>query len=323
LDAGGPPPQSAYPANGFAESLAYRGTLGRESRIGLRLTRQGSHVDGTYAYATTMSPIRLTGDVRADGEVDLQEQTGLVKTGMFHGRFQSDGFEGIWSDPTGAKTFPVKVATVRSAPSLAARDGKGRAAKDRILEIATSTDAGITLVKDGTSKLVNSCIEWAEAHRQGFEAPNNMEGKADDSMRVRCRSAEILGALLPSEKSFVADVRLGESSADILPAELVPTVSPDEARTQKAAAAAHRSWKAYAPKVRYVEMTDSSARFEEAHAMGAILEIVGYGDANFDGVEDLVVTEAVYATEGSYGASRLFVLTRDAAGDVLRVIHGS
>ena len=78
---------------------------------------------------------------------------------------------------------------MRAAASLAARDGNGRAALDRVLELALSKDAESTLAKNGTSGVVQSCVDWAEARAKGFEPMNNMEGNADAHMRVQCRTA--------------------------------------------------------------------------------------------------------------------------------------
>ena len=51
------------------------------------------------------------------------------------------------------------------------------------------------------------------------------------------------------------------------------------------------------------------------------MSLVARGDFNSDGLDDILLVSHGGATEGTYGAADLYVLTRDKYGAVLRVIN--
>jgi hypothetical protein len=114
-----PPEPSAPPsaeANSHAptpETLAegahdYRGTLGAGTPIAVHLVRSGVAVTGAYVYTTIGRAIRLEGSLDA-GALALTESLDNKVTGTFHLRPEGNRLVGDWTDPSGKKSFPVRV----------------------------------------------------------------------------------------------------------------------------------------------------------------------------------------------------------------------
>jgi hypothetical protein len=86
-----------------------RGTLGASTSIAMHLVRSGATVAGSYVYLAIGRPIALQGSADANGTVALTEMVGGKVTGGFRLRPDGSGLTGDWDDPTGKKTFPVRL----------------------------------------------------------------------------------------------------------------------------------------------------------------------------------------------------------------------
>jgi uncharacterized protein YecT (DUF1311 family) len=136
-------PASASLAEGTND---LRGTLGASTSIAMRLVRSGSTVAGSYVYLAIGRPIALQGSADANGTVALTETAGGKATGAFRLRPEGDGLTGDWTDPSGKKTFPVRLAAGGECDAGPANASDGD---------ATAGDAGAA---SGPSKQAEDCL---------------------------------------------------------------------------------------------------------------------------------------------------------------------
>lgn len=89
-----------------AQTKIYRGSIGN-SHIQMRLTFAGSSVSGTYAYDTVGEDLRLSGQLDAQGRLELTELApkGKQKTGKFVCKRFNDPLDAecSWSKPDGSR----------------------------------------------------------------------------------------------------------------------------------------------------------------------------------------------------------------------------
>jgi hypothetical protein len=106
--------------------LTYLGSLGSKIRIRMRLTKNGSKLEGAYRYTRSKDDLRLEGTVsETDGKLDLRETNARgVATGRFQGVFLEPGLAfGRWSTPDGARSMLFSLRTGDAYPEIVALPG--------------------------------------------------------------------------------------------------------------------------------------------------------------------------------------------------------
>ncbi len=133
------PPEAAAPFSADASSYApapealtegahdYRGTLGAGTSIAVHLVRSGAAVTGAYVYTAIGRPLRLEGNLDA-GVMALTESLDDKVTGTFRLRPEGDRLTGDWTDPSGKKTFAVRLGAGEPFAASAAADAGARSA---------------------------------------------------------------------------------------------------------------------------------------------------------------------------------------------------
>src|SRR5918911_3491905 len=83
--------QSVSQAGGIApsdETRTFRGEIGDQNRIEMKLVRAGDRLTGTYSYEKVGTPINLSGTIDAKGKFTLSETDSSGKqTGVFKGEW--------------------------------------------------------------------------------------------------------------------------------------------------------------------------------------------------------------------------------------------
>jgi hypothetical protein len=128
-------------------------------------------------------------------------------------------------------------------------------------------------------------------------------------LEAQCRAAALLVRAQPSKTSFLHAFALDAQAPNRLPAAHAFTVSPEEELRVSQAAARGESWSAVEDVHLVGQVSADEARFG-ANASEQTLTILGHGDVNGDGVEDLLLLNRGRLTEGSLKGTRLLVLTQ-------------
>jgi len=164
-----------------------------------------------------------------------------------------------------------------------------------------------------------SCEALFRLIDEGYSAITTNDLHAQNLLLSQCRAIALLGQAKPARVSYLRDFMMNTAALDYLPAlvNLYPSCEficyAVEANKRGIPFTTFET-----PLVVDVENDDKMTVWTTGWMV--ILSIIGRGDVTGDGVDDMLLLANGGATEGTYGASRLYLLTRDAPGAVLRVI---
>ncbi len=230
------------------------------------------------------------------------------------------------------KTAIVVLVTALATPSMAATGdgvtwsrelaGPARADLERALDLPFEDAWDTHLSKTGERRRVTSC-RAALALPRGFTPDDQSDPQwyAFVTMRVRCRVIEQLGKATPARADHLGKFTLDNARLAELPAILHPLAGPGDAvaRLQKASSDGV-SWKKW----------DGSVRTARGHGervsvvgkdVDCFLQVLGRGDLNGDGVEDLVLLRSGGGRQGTWNSIAAFVLTRRGPGQRVEVLR--
>lgn len=134
--------------------------------------------------------------------------------------------------------------------------------------------------------------------------------------KVRCRALALVANAMPARTSFVRGFVLDDRAPGRLPAGLAMNISPDDEQRIAEATKLGQRWR----DLEEVELASQTSREEATYAdetSKQSLAILARGDLNGDGLDDLLVLSEGRLPEGSYEATRLFVVTQTAESSQL------
>jgi len=193
---------------------------------------------------------------------------------------------------------------------------------DHALNLPFEDTWDMHLPKTDERRRVTSCRE-ALALPRGFtpDDQSDLEWYAFVTMRVRCRAIEQLGKATPARADHLGKFTLDNARLAELPAILHPLAGPRDvvARLQKASDDGV-SWKKWDGSVHVVP-----GYGERVGVVGkdvdCFLQVLGRGDLDGDGVEDLVLLRSGGGRRGSWRSISAFVMTRRGPGQRVEVLR--
>ncbi len=165
-------------------------------------------------------------------------------------------------------------------------------------------------VAEGKPATISSCNDYLRLSQKGFAASNDREHAVLRLNAVDCAAVSLLQTAKPAHITLLNNFRLTPEAMNILPPELAPAVSQEKEVDAHAADLAGESWKTY---VKDAQATASDVASQIlVTEPGWSTKVTEYGRADFtgDGVEDLLVRTDTAATQGTYGNTQLFILSR-------------
>jgi hypothetical protein len=223
-----------------------------------------------------------------------------------------------------------------AAPAMAATDGGGgvtwsrelagpsRGDLERALDVPFENAWDTRMPKTDERRRVTSCRE-ALALPRGF-APDDQSDPAwyaFVTMLVRCRVIEQMGKAVPARADHLGKFTLDNARLAELPALLHPLPGPRDAIARLQAASADGvSWKKWDASIR----VDKRKHHGEGVSIvgkdvDCFLQMLGRGDLNGDGIEDVVLLRSGGGRRGTWNAVSAFVLTRRAPGQRVEVLR--
>ncbi len=170
---------------------------------------------------------------------------------------------------------------------------------------------GVTLTNEaGETRNVRTCREYDEAIQQGYFAYSNFDIKMSTWFEHQCGLLKSLQSATSPMQSFIADPRVGIIDLQLLPFSLFPLFEDsDNSATVDAT---------YQSKVDDGTLVVKCIRqnllqIEEPEGMGHQLVEVARADFNGDGIEDILLFEYCYATQGTLGFGGVRILTRKSS----------
>ncbi len=219
-----------------------------------------------------------------------------------------------------------------------------QAALDR--PVPMQAGESLVLHEDGNkARTVTTGREWLKALKDGYSEESTYDITMESYFIHNTATLLLLGRAHPSTVSYVADLKLGKDAAAVLPCTIHPRwneyveVALDSGRKFPDLPG---NWKKIADAWDFQGCGDSSPRYAALfpaavvsnvtpfevevydsgvpeEAVQTTLEIVGWGDWDGDGIEDVLLRQSTYYNSGSGRSYDHMILTRLKRGDALVV----
>lgn len=169
----------------------------------------------------------------------------------------------------------------------------------------------LTNENDGSDKVVvKTCEEYESALKNGYYAQSQYDIKMESWFIHQCGLLNALSnAILPT-KSYMSDPRVSILDLSRLPYKMFPELTGDNRESNLS----------YQDKINNGEMVVKKIASNflniECQYMGQVLIEIFRMDLNGDGIEDVFLYEYMYATEGTFGAANVIVLSILNDGDM-------
>jgi hypothetical protein len=174
-----------------------------------------------------------------------------------------------------------------------------------------------TVTNGSQTTEVTSCrslLDLADAYEPAAPEFEIFQGR-----KARCRALSLVANAKPARNSLVRGFVLDDSAPARLPAGLAMNISPDDERRIAEATKRGQRWRDL-EEVKLVSRTSPEEATYADETSKQNLVLLAHGDFNGDGFEDLLVLSEGRLPEGSYEATRLFVVTQTATEQQLALL---
>ena len=190
----------------------------------------------------------------------------------------------------------------------------------RLLDSPSDGEYGLGFSFEEGHFPVFSCQEWMQVRAQGSGGLNTRETVREAPFVDTCSFLSALRLAKPARRSFIANPKVGLSNLNLLPANVLESLSGEGVGTiQRLTARGVKISDLVAKrKVKVLARTKNSVRLD--YDLEMHLTEMGRADFDGDGIEDIFVSTAKYATPGTFRYFDYFILTRrsPAAGFVVK-----
>ena len=157
---------------------------------------------------------------------------------------------------------------------------------------------------------VRTCREYDAGLKNGYHPANNMERKLSSFFKYPCALLNALEIASVAEKSFITDAEVGIMNVELLPFSLFPHIGEYKSRQEFA----KDLQTTYQQKIETGELMviEKAKHVLKIQGDGWVqsLQEIAHADFNNDGIEDVLVDEAHWVTQGTHSAYGIIVLTR-------------
>lgn len=171
---------------------------------------------------------------------------------------------------------------------------------------------------ENKSQAIDSCRSYFAVDDQ-WEPIKPHEYTVYRAVGLSCLAVQQALSMRDSDKSFVRDLVFDKTLANKLPGEVALVISSEE-RKRLDKNPDIQFW-SDVEKILSVEQLDTDVYHYKTEGVNHHLKRLALGDVNDDGIEDLLIRDDVTLDEGSYSASRLFVLTKRSAQGKIEVLN--
>jgi hypothetical protein len=163
-----------------------------------------------------------------------------------------------------------------------------------------------------------NCIELEFLVSAGFNGIGTNGFGIQLYTQALCRGIEAMRRAQPAKKSYLRDFVLDEEAIHLLPAMVTAIGSCDFLCRQRVANERRIPLSRFEPVIKVTVASDEKIRIQTID-WESIITIVGRGDFNGDGLDDLLVFANSGSISGTWSGADLYLLSRDAPGVVLFV----
>jgi len=175
---------------------------------------------------------------------------------------------------------------------------------------------GVMLTNEKDERIhARTCREYDSAIKRGYDTYTTFDIKMSVWFKHHCGLLNALeGAAVP-QRSYISNPKVGITNLDLIPFSLFPNLSGDEIDLGAT----------FEKKIRNGELIviekDQNVLTTEGIGMEQLLREVVRADFNNDGIEDILLFEYHYATQGTLGFGGVIVLTRKSMNGKFEVVR--
>lgn len=165
----------------------------------------------------------------------------------------------------------------------------------------------------------HSCESLSRLTEEGYSALSSNDRWALNHLLSDCRAIAMIARAKPAALSHLRDFVMDAAALDYLPA--LVNLYPSCSSICYAVAANQRGIPYTTLETSLaIDLTSDDEMTVWTTGWMAHLTVMARGDFTADGVDDMLLISSGGATEGSWKTARLYLMTRDAPGAVLRVV---
>jgi len=178
--------------------------------------------------------------------------------------------------------------------------------RDRPIDMGGNDTDGVTLTKSRDDKVhVRTCREYDAALEDGYYPSSTYDISMGSWFKYPCKTLNLLETATIPQQSFIPTLKEGAVSLELLPFSLFPELLDFEDNIANVT---------YRDRVKQglLKVTDIGQNWFscEDDGLRQHLTEVARADFNGDSIEDILLSEAVHATQGTYRTYDLIILTR-------------
>jgi hypothetical protein len=210
---------------------------------------------------------------------------------------------------------PISWSSGFRMPELLAESVAVREQEDLGGLLSESWYSPIEVAKPGAQESISleNCDEYFAESTPATRTIRENEMDAFLELAAMCEATALLAGAQRASESYLPQPVLDSASPEHLPAAVALVTSETEAE-RHAVSSAVNSWGDVNTNFGVKRLSADAVEF--THEAGVqVLEVVGQGDFNSDGRQDVLVASRDSVEDGSYFNLRLFVLTVDAEGE--------
>ncbi len=181
----------------------------------------------------------------------------------------------------------------------------------RLINAPWYAEIHVTATKTGEA-LFSSCKDYIEKASKATRTIKDNEMSAYLEFATMCDATQLLVTSKKSEETFLPNDFLNTDTPKIWPKEIAFQISTEESR-RNALNPRRTTWADVTPVLKYEKKSDTLSVYFLNGGYQEI-NIIGKGDFNRDGIEDILVLSKDYVEGGNYFNMRLFVLSVNADG---------
>lgn len=213
------------------------------------------------------------------------------------------------------KNFPVKWNTGFKMPELLATSNIPLNSINELSQLIIApwyAEVGVSKTKVGET-VFSSCEDYFDNAEPFTRTIRDNEMSAYIEFKIMCEATRLLINANKSKESFLPSNVLNDDSPKLWPKEMALQISTEESKRSNQNTEL-RSWDEVTPIIKYESKSETkSVYFHEGGYQE--VEILGRGDANNDGIEDIFIVVRDYVQGGDYFNLRLFVLSVNRQGN--------
>ncbi|MCP4267859.1 MAG: hypothetical protein GY777_20200 [Candidatus Brocadiaceae bacterium] len=173
-------------------------------------------------------------------------------------------------------------------------------------------DVNVRQTKVGET-VFSSCADYFDKAEPSTHTIRDNEMNAYLEFKIMCEATQLLINAKDSKESFLPDIILNDDVPKLWPKKIALQISTEESRR-----ITHnpklKTWNDVTPIIKIEKRSETKSIYFHDGGYQEI-EILGNGDANSDGIEDVFIVVRDHVEGGNYFNIRLFVLSINAKGN--------